>query len=97
MAQPWRDDDLSPHERAFMGEVIGAATKIRPRKRARPIGKIIDLPVLRPRQERVAKFVGKCVGIGAVYVIAGAIWAVRAVAWAARRVFMARRGPKEAS
>lgn len=86
MAQPWRDDDLNPHERAFMGEVMEAAAKVRRRKLVRPAVKIIDLPVLRPRQECVTEFVGKCVGIGAVYVIAGAIWAGRGIAWAAGRV-----------
>lgn len=48
--------------------------------------KVIDLHTLTPRQQRVAKFVGKCIGIGVCYLVAGAIWTARGVAWAVRRL-----------
>jgi hypothetical protein len=48
------------------------------------IAEVIDLPVLRPEQQRVADFLGKCIGIPIVLVIAvlwmAAIWG----AWAVR-------------
>jgi hypothetical protein len=80
MSQPWRDDD----ERTLVGEVVKAAAKIRRPREA--VADVIDLPVLRPEHERVAKFVGSCIGIGACYLIAGAIWTGRGVAWAVRRL-----------
>lgn len=57
---------------------------------------IIDLPTLRPEQERVVKLIGSGIGIAAVYVVAGAIWAYRGVAWCVRRL-RALPGPAGAS
>ncbi len=93
MSEPWRDDALNPEERAFLARMAteavteAGATSKRPRSRkVSPAlaAKVIDLPVLRPEHERIAKFVGKWIGIGACYLIAGAYWAGRGVAWAVR-------------
>jgi hypothetical protein len=46
---------------------------------------IIDVPALEPERHRVARFVGKCIGIATVYAVAGLIWSWRGAAWAARR------------
>lgn len=76
-------------------ESVQPALLARIRKAVPLAGEVIDVPVLRPEQERVAKFVGKCIGIAVIYAIAGLIWAARGVAWAVK--FMAsRRAPKEA-
>lgn len=46
---------------------------------------VIDLPVLRPEHERMAKVVGKVIGIALVHVVAGLIWSWRGLKWVARR------------
>lgn len=50
------------------------------------IAEVIDLPALRPEQQRVADFLGKCIGFPVVLVIAvlwmaviWGVWAVRAL------------------
>jgi hypothetical protein len=48
------------------------------------IAEVIDLPVLRPEQERVAAFLGKCIGVPIVLVIAVLWMAVIWGAWAAQ-------------
>lgn len=60
------------------------------------VQEVIDLPVLRPEQDRVAKFVGKCIGIAIVYVVAGLMWAVWGIAWTVEFVAARVRAAKEA-
>jgi hypothetical protein len=88
-AETWRDDEA----RTLVGEVVNVAAKIRRPRQA--VGEVIDLHTLTPRQQRVAEFVGKCIGIGACYLIAGAIWTGRGMTWAVRFGLAAVR-PKEA-
>jgi len=54
---------------------------------------VIDLPVPRPEHERVARALGKCIGIAAVLLAVAAIWTFRGAAWAAGRAWRARQGP----
>jgi hypothetical protein len=96
----FRDDDVpTAAEAAFLERL---AKRVQP-KRARHVdgafplaGEVVDVQVLSPRQHQVARFVGRLIGIAAVYVIAGFIWGYRGVAWAASRALtLAHVGPKE--
>lgn len=97
----FRDKPLSAAELEMLDQArAGELVAKRPRgaKRVLPAAlEIIDVAVPRPEQVRVARFcarfIGRPIGIAAVYVIAavilGAMWAGRGVArsaaWAARR------------
>ena len=75
MSASWSDEERIEH----LGRGVEARHAVLP-----GVAEVIDLPVLRPEHERAAKFVGKLIGIGVVYLVAGAIWTARGVAWGAR-------------